>query len=115
MDYIVRLPGKSTMPFGRLKWLLKAALRGTVPNEILDGPKTGFNVPFGRWLRGPLQQHFNVQFEEFQKRTPGFIDRNTIKMWIEKDAAGLIDLSSRLWKIYNLLIWANRFQVSFAP
>jgi len=113
VDYMVRLPGKLTMPRGQTKWLLKAALRGIVPDEVLHGPKTGFNVPFGSWLRGPLRHHFGDHFEEFQLKFPGMINPQTIREWVQQDAAGLVDLSSQIWKVYNLMIWANRFQVRF--
>ncbi len=113
VDFMVRLPGHLTMPGGRAKFLLKAALRGSVPDEILDGPKKGFNVPFGRWLRGPLRSHFEDHLETFSRACPGVINRDTVQAWLARDATGRADLSSRLWKIYNLAMWANRFEVRF--
>jgi asparagine synthase (glutamine-hydrolysing) len=113
VDFMVRLPGNLTMPGGRTKWLLKAALRGYVPDEILDGPKTGFNVPFGRWLRGPLRRHFEDHLHALHDRCPGVLDQEVVRELVAVDASGRVDLSSRLWKIYNLAIWANRFRVRF--
>jgi len=113
VDFMVRVPGDRTMPRGRTKWLLKQALRGILPNEVLDGPKTGFNVPFGRWLRGPLKEHFTEHLEAFARLSPGVINTDAVRRWMERDASGRVDLSSRLWKIYNLAIWANTFKVRF--
>jgi asparagine synthase (glutamine-hydrolysing) len=36
---------------GQTKYLLKEALRGVVPDEILNRPKKGFGIPLTRWLR----------------------------------------------------------------
>jgi len=113
VDFMARVPGDRTMPRGRTKWLLKQALRGILPDEVLDGPKTGFNVPFGRWLRGPLRGHFADHLETFARARPGVIDADAVRRWIERDASGRIDLSSRLWKIYKGTIWANKFEVRF--
>ena len=113
IDFMVRVPAERVTPGGRTKWLLKQALRGTLPNEVLDRPKTGFNVPFGRWLRGPLQEHFAGHLDAFVRSNPGVIDLLVIQNWIERDASGRVDLSSRLWKIYNLTLWANHFKVHF--
>lgn len=113
VDFMVRVPGDRTMPHGRAKWLLKRALRGVLPDEVLDGPKTGFNVPFGRWLRGPLKEHFTEHLEAFARLCPSVINTDAVRRWIERDASGRVDLSSRLWKIYNLAIWANTFKVRF--
>lgn len=113
VDFVARVPSNRTMPQGRTKWLLKQALRGILPDEVLDRPKTGFNVPFGRWLRGPLRGHFADHLETFARARPGVIDADAVRRWIARDASGRVDLSSRLWKIYNLAIWANRFEVRF--
>ncbi|MFZ4722045.1 MAG: asparagine synthase (glutamine-hydrolyzing) [Phycisphaerales bacterium] len=115
VDFMVRVPGRLTMPGGRTKWLLKSALSGVLPDEILKAPKTGFNVPFGRWLRGPLRRHFEEHLNEFARSCPEVIDLAVVRNWIGLDASGQVDLSSRLWKIYNLAIWGNRYQVRFEP
>ncbi len=58
VKYVANIPGSTKMPWGRKKWLLKKALDGIVPDEILYGPKSGFNVPFGFWLRSALKPLF---------------------------------------------------------
>jgi asparagine synthase (glutamine-hydrolysing) len=42
----LKLRGKTT------KYLLRQALRGVVPDAILDRPKKGFGIPLAAWLRG---------------------------------------------------------------
>jgi asparagine synthase (glutamine-hydrolysing) len=45
------LPDRLRLRFGRGKRLLRRALRGLLPPDILDRRKAGFGVPVGRWLR----------------------------------------------------------------
>jgi len=113
IDFIARIPGQRKMPFGRKKWLLKKALRGIVPDFVLDGPKTGFNVPIKHWLMGPLRSHFRQHLADFDRANPGIIRTSALETWFEMTEQGKADLSPRLWKMYNLLIWANRFKVQF--
>jgi asparagine synthase (glutamine-hydrolysing) len=113
VDFMARVPGEVSMPGGQAKGLLKRALRGVVPDEVLSGRKTGFNVPFGRWLRGPLRKHFAEQLDALSQSSPGVIDVEVIRSWVAKDASGLVDLSSRLWKLYQLAVWANHYQIRF--
>lgn len=42
----------------KLRWFYKHALRGFLPNEIINKQKHGFGLPFGLWLREhpPLQE-----------------------------------------------------------
>jgi asparagine synthase (glutamine-hydrolysing) len=46
-----RLPSRFKFAGGTGKRLLRRALRGVVPNAVLDRPKKGFGVPTSRWLR----------------------------------------------------------------
>jgi asparagine synthase (glutamine-hydrolysing) len=113
VNYVVALPGKRKMPLGRKKWLLKMALRGIVPDHVLDSPKTGFGVPYHNWLLGPLREHFYDHLVTFQRRAPGIVSESRITDWFREADQGRRDLASRLWKLYNLLIWSNRFEVKF--
>jgi len=113
VDFVARIPGDRKMPMGRKKWLLKKALRGIVPDFVLDGPKTGFNVPFKHWLMGPLRPHFADHLAAFERTNPRVIQRSTIDRWFEVTDQGKADFSSRLWKMYNFMIWANRFKIRF--
>ena len=46
-----RLPARFKLRHGRSKYLLRRALRGVVPDQILDRPKKGFGIPISQWLR----------------------------------------------------------------
>lgn len=113
VDFVSRIPGYHKMPLGQKKWLLKKALRGIVPDFVLDGPKTGFNVPFKHWLMGPLRGHFVDHLELFERANPRVIQRSVIDQRFAMTEQGKADFSSLLWKLYNFTIWANRFKIRF--
>jgi len=50
-DFARRIPHEYKYRHGQTKYLLKAALRGVLPDEVLDRPKKGFGIPLTRWLR----------------------------------------------------------------
>ncbi|MFZ2491233.1 MAG: asparagine synthase (glutamine-hydrolyzing) [Thermoanaerobaculia bacterium] len=111
IDYVVRIPGHRKMPQGRKKWLLKQALAGIVPHEILYGPKTGFNVPFGYWLRTHLRQLFFDHLGAFEGRDPGVLDRDRIEWMYTAMCRGEFDRSNTLWNLLNLMVWCNQGKV----
>jgi asparagine synthase (glutamine-hydrolysing) len=113
VDHVVGLPGNVKMPWGRKKWLLKQALHGLVPHEVLYGPKTGFNVPFGFWLRTSLQPLFFDHLSTFTREQPGVIDVAGVERMYAAMEAGETDRSNTLWNLLNLMIWRNQSKVTF--
>jgi len=114
VDYVVRIPGGGKMPFGRKKWLLKRALRGVVPDDVLFGPKTGFNVPFGYWLRTALKSQFFDHLATLERSRPGVLNASVIQSWYQELETGQSDRSYMLWKLLNFMIWSNNTGVSFS-
>jgi len=113
-DFVVTLPSYLKIPFGKKKWLLKAALRGIVPDEILYGPKTGFNVPFGDWLQTSLKPLFFDHLSKFTRAQPEVLSREYIQKLLSGTVTGRIDYASMLWKVFNFIIWANNSKIHIA-
>lgn len=114
VDYVVRIPANRKMPWGRKKWLLKEALRGLVPDDILYGPKTGFNVPFGYWLRTALKPLFFDHLATFDREQPGVLNLPEVRGMYTAMEGGDYDRSNTLWNLLNLMIWCNRLKVAIA-
>jgi asparagine synthase (glutamine-hydrolysing) len=51
VEFARYIPHEYKFRHGQTKYLLKAALRGVVPDAVLDRPKKGFGIPLTRWLR----------------------------------------------------------------
>lgn len=69
-DLARRIPWQLKLRDGQTKWILKHALRGVIPDRIIDRPKKGFGMPIGRWLsegrfdfvHEPLEPHLKTAF-----------------------------------------------------
>ncbi len=62
-----------------LRWFFKTALKGFLPNAIIDKSKHGFGLPFGVWARDhpPLRQRVEDRLSDFSRRgylAPAFIE-----------------------------------------
>ncbi len=113
-SYVLSLSGRSKMPNGRPKWLLKEALRGIVPDEILFSPKRGFQVPYGFWLQSSLKALFFDNLATFVSNNPGILDPERISSLFATTESGRQNYSPLLWKMLNFLVWANTSKVDFA-
>ncbi|MDQ2923017.1 MAG: asparagine synthase (glutamine-hydrolyzing), partial [Candidatus Dormibacteraeota bacterium] len=56
VEYATHLPLNMKLRGMRSKFLLKRALRGLLPDAILNRPKKGFGIPVADWFRGPLKE-----------------------------------------------------------
>jgi asparagine synthase (glutamine-hydrolysing) len=50
-DFARRLPSRHKLRGNTTKWILKRALRGVVPDSLIDRKKKGFGTPVGAWFR----------------------------------------------------------------
>lgn len=51
VDFVRRIPARWKIRCGKTKHVFKSALKGHVPDSILNRPKKGFGIPLTQWLR----------------------------------------------------------------
>jgi asparagine synthase (glutamine-hydrolysing) len=70
--FVAALPDEVKINGGETKRILRRALAGIVPDEILRRPKKGFDLPLASWLRGPLRDFAATLLDERKlARWPG--------------------------------------------
>jgi asparagine synthase (glutamine-hydrolysing) len=111
LDFVVQLRGCSKMPRGQRKWLLKSALKGIVPPEVLHGPKVGLEVPVRQWLQSALKPLFFDHLSGFEQRSPGILDVDYVTGLFAQTASGQRNHSPLLWKVLNFTVWANSSKI----
>ena len=64
---------------------LLARIERYLPDELVGGPKTGFGVPFGDWLRGPLRPWAESLLDVHRVKDEGYLDSQAVDAaWKEK-------------------------------
>lgn len=89
---------------GQRKAVLRAALRGVVPDQTLDGPKVGLDVPCGQWLRGPLRELARDAFLEQGSLLDGEV---ALRLLQEQGPTDLV------WRALQLRLWEQEYQPSW--
>ncbi len=103
------LPGAMKIPERRLKGLLKDVARRRLPAEVIDRPKMGFSFPFKEWLRGPLGPVVESAFDEGRIFKDHWLNRTFCRELLNEHRAGLADHAPRLWMLYSLSRWYDRW------
>jgi asparagine synthase (glutamine-hydrolysing) len=106
------LPASLKIGRGVQKKLLKIALRGIVPDEVLDSPNKGFGVPYSRWLRGPLKEFMLDLFRSHFSGDRSLFSGTVLERRVAEHAAGTDDWGFSLWKALNLAIWLEEYRPS---
>ena len=79
VDFSGEIPPDWKVKGQYLRWFFKTALKGFLPDAIIDKSKHGFGLPFGVWARdyAPLRERIEDRLSGFRKRdilTPHYID-----------------------------------------
>jgi asparagine synthase (glutamine-hydrolysing) len=101
VEFAMSLPLKVKFKDKIPKYLLKNAVRGVIPNFIIDRQKQGFGIPMSEWLKMGLKEKILLSVDEFTKRT-NFFDREEIMTSFKNG-------DDRYWVIYNFILWYNEY------
>jgi len=96
------IPTEVKLRNGELKHILKKAVRGVIPDSLIDRKKQGFGVPLQDWLMDRLGQHIATTLERFARETD-LLDPAVVREYA-RAAKG-----SKVWQLYNLALWHERF------
>jgi asparagine synthase (glutamine-hydrolysing) len=96
------LPASERMRGGVPKGLLKEAVRGLVPDSLIDRRKQGFGVPVHEWFLGALGDEVMRVLEDFCRETD-LLDIREIRR-LQGQGGGV-----SLWPLYNLAMWWREY------
>ena len=97
------------------KVALRAAMRGTIPDEILDGRKQGFEVPLAEWLRGDLRELVGDVLLSGPATGRGYFREEHVRRLVGDHLAGRRDHSRGLWALLVFELWHQRVADRPAP
>jgi asparagine synthase (glutamine-hydrolysing) len=107
VEFAWRLPLSLKHRQGRGKWLLRQVLSRYVPDALVDRPKSGFGVPLGAWLRGPLRDWGEALLDARMLATDGMFDGQQVRRaWIDH-LDGRADMQYQLWDVLMFQSWLH--------
>lgn len=114
LDYTFVEFANSLLPSFKLrgfktKYILKRALQGKVPQDILTRPKKGFGIPVAKWFRHDLRELVLDTFSESRVRQQGLFNPRTIRRLLEEHLCGRKDHRKQLWTLFMFQLWFDRY------
>jgi asparagine synthase (glutamine-hydrolysing) len=103
-EYVNSLPSQYKIRGGHTKIVFKTAMHRHLPSEVVSRRKKGFSIPLRKWLCGPLADHLHSSVEG---ESSGIFASEQIRVLLRALREGKRDISSQVWKLMVLAVWAG--------
>ncbi|GAC1032809.1 asparagine synthase (glutamine-hydrolyzing) [Pseudomonas sp. No.21] len=103
------MPAAWKLQGGRTKSLLKDAVRGLIPDRVIDRPKVGFGAPVAHWLKGELGRRVEFEISQCALFRGGWFNEGYVRSLFEAHRNGRGNYGANLWALYNLASWYDRW------
>ena len=104
VEFSMDIPMESKTRNGTAKYLLKKAVDGIIPDEIINRKKMGFGAPMSQWLKGEFGNQARSRIMASPLMERGFFNRGYIEKLFADHRSGSRD-TSNIWTLFNLTSW----------
>lgn len=91
------------------KYILKEALRGVLPDEILLRPKMGFGVPIDIWFRNELKDYAHEKLLHGHLVKDRLFRPEYIKFILDRHCSTNINFAPHIWALLTLELWFEEY------
>jgi asparagine synthase (glutamine-hydrolysing) len=105
VEFAFRLPPRWQLDRLTKKVILKRAMRGVLPDAIVDRRKRGFSAPVAAWLAGSLR---DLVYEAVVHRPGGplpYFERGAVEALVRRHDTGDARLSLQVWGMVVFHLW----------
>jgi asparagine synthase (glutamine-hydrolysing) len=108
VEFALALPAGSKIRGAETKRVLRGAMRGTLPDEIIDRrDKLGFPTPFSQWLRGDLRSQAEaILLDSVIQRD--WIEAQTVRTLWNEHLSGQRDWGAVIHRLISAELWYSQ-------
>ncbi len=111
VDFVTQVPSEYRLQGTHLKRLLKAALKGVVPDFVLTRSKRGFGTPMGTWLRQDLRPMVEELLDPGRLKRGGVFNPETVQTMLAVHDARKEDFTEAIVALMMFELWRDRFHM----
>jgi asparagine synthase (glutamine-hydrolysing) len=93
---------------GESKWPLRQILYKHVPRRLVERAKSGFGLPIGTWLRGPLRPWAEDLLSDRRLAAGGFFDPAAVREKWSNHLSGRTNCQDELWTVLMFQAWLDK-------
>lgn len=105
VEYSFKIDSKIKIKNNTTKYILKKAVEGIIPNEIIYRKKQGFAAPMNYWLKNELSDFTKNYLLNSKIHRLDLFNKDFIKFLIESHLSNRYDFVQNTWNLLNLFMW----------
>ncbi len=105
VEYSSDIPMEHKVKGRTAKYLLKKAVEGLIPDEIIYRKKMGFGAPMSQWLKGDFGHYVQGRLMASGLMKRGFLSTGYVQSLVDGHFSGQRDNSLYIWTLFNLTAW----------
>ena len=109
VEFAARIPARHKVRFLSAKYLLRRAMEGKLPTEVLRRNKKGFPTPIKPWLRHQLFDRLSAILNDGRLAERGLLNPSYVRDLLESHRRGLSDATEACWRLLNFELWNRIF------
>lgn len=109
VEFMARVPSDLKLRRFETKRLLRTAVAGIVPDEVIRRSKAGFGAPIRAWLRSDLVEMVEDLLSADRVEARGLFKPSAVRRLVEEQRSGQVDRSFSVWALLTLELWMQRF------
>ena len=109
VEFAMRIPSRLKVRYLSGKYLLRRAMEGRLPAQVLHRSKMGFPTPVKPWLRYRLFERVAKILTDGRLAERKILNANYVRDLLEAHRTGRVDATDAVWRLLNFELWNRVF------
>jgi asparagine synthase (glutamine-hydrolysing) len=109
LEFALRVPGNMKVRNMNTKWITREAMRGILPQEVIDKKKMGFNPPLPQWINGELKPVIEKFLGRQALERRGIFRPEAVQQLIEDHRQSKRDNALKIWALLMIEVWQRMY------
>ena len=109
IEFAATLPGELKIRNGREKHILKEAVRGLIPQAVIERRKEGFVLPIDHWLLHNLRDKVEETLAPARLAVHGLLRPERVREVLDAHYARTANHGPRIWNLMMFQLWWEKF------
>ncbi|HVM48064.1 MAG TPA: asparagine synthase (glutamine-hydrolyzing) [Candidatus Acidoferrum sp.] len=109
VEFANSIPSRLKLKGFKGKYILKQAMQGKLPTEILARGKKGFGIPIAKWFRNGLRELVADTLSPSRIKQQGIFNPRTVERLLSEHLQGTRDNRKQLWTLLLFELWVANY------